>query len=195
MAAAPNIVILAGPNGAGKSTAAASLLLNLGIPTFVNADVIARELAPEQPERVAFGAGRRMLVELAELAAARQSFALETTMSGRGYAPWLRGCLADGYDVQLVFLWLPDADTAVQRVARRVQAGGHSIPEDVIRRRYLLGIRNFMHLYRPIVTRWELFDNVRRVPRLIARGAGDTRLDVVDQAGWLRIQQQAKSGG
>ena len=195
MAAAPSIVILAGPNGAGKSTAAAALLPNLAVMTFVNADVIAREIAPDQPEQAAFEAGRRMLTRLEELTTARESFAMETTLSGRAYASWLRRCVADGYEVNLVFLWLPSADASIERVARRVQAGGHSIPEEVIRRRYLLGIKNFLRLYRPLATTWELYDSAHRVPRLIARGTGGTTLEVADQATWSRIHQQAEDDG
>src|SRR5688500_1616992 len=130
-----------------------------------------------------------MLARLDELTAARESFAIETTLSGRAYASWLRRCLAGGYRVHLVFLWLPSADVSIERVARRVQAGGHGIPEDVIRRRYPLGIKNFLRLYSPLASSWELYASVDQPPRLIARGQA---LEVIDRTTWSRIQRQAE---
>ena len=95
---------------------------------FVNADTIAQGLSAFAQDRVAFQAGRIMLKRLSELAAARASFAFETTLASRSYAPWLTELRATGYKVHLVFLWLPSADEAVARVAERVRAGGHDVP-------------------------------------------------------------------
>ena len=81
-------MILAGPNGAGKSTSAAELLQGvLGVTEYVNADTIAQGLSAYAQDRVAFQAGRIMLSRLKELAAARASFAFETTLASRSYAP------------------------------------------------------------------------------------------------------------
>ena len=80
------MIIIAGPNGAGKTTFAREFLPNeAGCPVFVNADLIAAGLAPFAPETAALQAGRVMLQQLARHAAARVSFAFETTLSGRGY--------------------------------------------------------------------------------------------------------------
>src|SRR5262245_44459100 len=125
----PSVVILAGPNGAGKSTVAPALLQGpLAVNEFVNADVIARGLSAFDPQSVALAAGRVMRTRLRELAAQRISFAFETTLASRSLAPWLAGLKTDGYHVHLVFLWLPSADFAVDRVAQRVKTGGHAIP-------------------------------------------------------------------
>ena len=117
----PKVVILAGPNGAGKSTSAARLLLGaMRVDEFVNADTIARGLSAFAPERVALNAGRIMLRRIKELSAERANFAFETTLATRSYAPWLKEIQAEGYEVHLLFLWLPSADMAVARVADRV---------------------------------------------------------------------------
>ena len=103
----PSIVILAGPNGAGKSTVAPALLHGaLAVDEFVNADVIARGLSAFDPESVALTAGRVMLARLHELAEQRVSFAFETTLASRTFAPWLRDLKASGYAVHLFFLFL-----------------------------------------------------------------------------------------
>jgi predicted ABC-type ATPase len=120
----PSVVILAGPNGAGKSTAAPALLQGaLAVNEFVNADVIARGLSAFDPDAAALAAGRVMLTRLRELAAQRTSFAFETTLASRTFAPWLRDLAASGYDVHLFFLWLSSADLAIARVADRVRNG------------------------------------------------------------------------
>jgi predicted ABC-type ATPase len=94
----PNLVVLAGPNGAGKSTAAPVLLRRtLGVTEFVNADVIAQGLSAFDPDRVALAAGRIMLRRLQELARQGVSFAFETTLASRSFAPWIRELSQTGY--------------------------------------------------------------------------------------------------
>ena len=167
----PSVVILAGPNGAGKSTAAPALLHGtLAINEFVNADVIARELSPADPERAAMAAGRVMLARLRELTDRRISFAFESTLASRTLAPWLRDIRASGYDVQVVFLWLPSADFAIERVAGRVRAGGHNVPAETVRRRYRSGLGNFFSLYEPLASAWRFYDSSGPTPRLVAEG-------------------------
>ena len=162
------ILIIAGPNGAGKTTFAREFLPNeAGVLLFINADLIAAGLNPFQPENEAMRAGRLMLQMIAERVRAGDSFSLETTLSGRSYARSIPQWQAQGYRVELYFLRLPSPDMAVDRVSRRVREGGHHIPEDVIRRRFDLGWRNFRFLYRDLVDSWELYDNSGTAPLLL----------------------------
>lgn len=192
----PRVIVLAGPNGAGKSTSAARLLRGaLGVDEFVNADVIARGLSAFAPERVALAAGRIMIRRLQELAAVRAGFAFETTLASRTFAPWLAELKAGGYQVHLVFLWLPSAEIAIVRVAERVRAGGHDVPEATIRRRYHAGWANFGELYQPLADSWQVIDNsVMRTPRLIAAGQGRRTKVVRQQSLWDLIRPQAGEG-
>src|ERR1700761_5342526 len=133
----PNIYVIAGPNGAGKSTMAQVLLSEeFHCAEFVNADVIARGLSAFNPQGAALEAGRVMLHRLNELARERVDFAFETTLASRSFAPWLRKRQEEGYRFNLFFAWLPHPDMAVNRVAARVAAGGHNVPEADVRRRY-----------------------------------------------------------
>ena len=157
----------------------------------VNADVIARGLSAFNPEGVAVEAGRIMLKRLRELAAARASFAFETTLASRSFAPWIRGLLATGYDFHAVYVWLSSADAAVQRVAHRVQAGGHSVPEATVRRRYRIWLQNFFELYRPLAATWRVYDNSERAARVVASGERDGSIAVQDPVLWSRIQDEA----
>jgi predicted ABC-type ATPase len=77
---------------------------------------------------------------------------------------------SEGYDVKLIFLSLSTAGLAIARVASRVAQGGHDVPEDVIRRRFNTGLRNFGEIYRELVNSWILFDNSGPEPRIIEAG-------------------------
>ncbi len=165
------IIIIAGPNGAGKTTFAEAFLPTLfAVPLFVNADKIAGGLAPFTPEREAIQAGRLMLRQIDRYVAQQASFAFETTLAGRGYARKIPHWQAQGYIVSLVFLWLRDEETALERVAHRVTQGGHDVPAEVVRRRFRKGLQNFETVYRPIVDNWYFFDNMKKRPRLLKSG-------------------------
>lgn len=171
MSPAPQVYIIAGPNGAGKTTFAREFLPNEALClVFVNADLIAAGLSPFAPETAAIDAGRIMLAQIAAHAQRRQSFAFETTLSGRSYARYIPQWRAAGYQVNLWFLSLPSPEAAIARVRQRVSEGGHDVPEAVIRRRFDAGLRNFKQLYRPLVDRWALYDNVARPPVLLSEG-------------------------
>ena len=165
------ILVFAGPNGAGKTTLATELLPNeADCPTFVNADAIAAGLSPFRPATMAFRAGRLMLETMQGYASRRQSFAFETTLSGRRYARAIPLWRNEGYRVKLLFLRLPSADAAIARVRQRVTEGGHDVPEDVIRRRFHAGWRNFERVYRDLVDEWAVYDGSGATPMLVAEG-------------------------
>jgi len=179
----PEIIVIAGPNGAGKSTLAPALLRDtLHVLEYVNADTIAEGLSAFAPEDASFDAGRVMLGRLRELAAEKKSFAFETTLASRFYAGWLKELKeVSGYRVSVVFLWLRDVEFAIARVAARVKLGGHSIPEDTIRRRFDRGAKNFFELYLPVADSWRFFNAGTTPAAEIARYTrknGDTIFDL-----------------
>jgi predicted ABC-type ATPase len=184
-----DVVVIGGPNGAGKTTwAYRNLSPTLEIKEFVNADEIARGLSPLNPEAGAIPAGRVMLARLNELVEAGENFAFETTCSGLGHARFLKRCRAVGYRITLVFLWLPSADIAVSRVARRVHRGGHRIPTDVVIRRYTAGIRNMRDIYLPLADAAFVHDNSDGDGILIAERRGEAPLMIHDRMRWKRIE-------
>ena len=165
------VIVIAGPNGAGKSTFAQAFLpAEAQCPTFINADLIAAGLSPFAPELAAIKAGRIMLNEMEDCVRRGVNFAIETTLSGRSYVQRFKQWQASGYRVILFFLALPNADTAVARVAQRVLQGGHHVPEAVVRRRFAAGLSNFENMYRDIADEWALYDNSGPFPELIRWG-------------------------
>jgi predicted ABC-type ATPase len=167
----PVVVAIGGPNGAGKTTISKEFLVNaVKITDFVNADAIAAGLSVFDPDRAAFAAGRVMLERLQELAGARSSFAFETTLASRTFAPWLATLITSGYEAHLLYVWLQSSTLAVERVATRVRSGGHDVSEPVVRRRYFRSARNLFDLYLPLAATWRIYDNSGSQARLIASG-------------------------
>jgi len=168
MASDKKIIIIAGPNGAGKTTFAREYLPNeAACPVFVNADLIAAGLAPFAPETAAIKAARLMLREIREHVKVNRSFAFETTLSGKTYATMIPQWRQQGYHITLYFLSLPIPELAIARVAARVAAGGHNIPEATVRRRFTSGLNNFKQIYKVLVDSWALYDNSGESPVLI----------------------------
>jgi predicted ABC-type ATPase len=165
------IIIIAGPNGAGKTTFAREFLPNeAGCPIFVNADLIAAGFSPFQPELAAVKASRLMLEEIAEHANRRENFAFETTLSGRTYLRMIRQWRQNDYRVKLIFLELATPEEAIARVAQRVAQGGHYVPDELVRRRFAAGLRNFEQAYCREVDVWQRYNNSGDEPSLIDEG-------------------------
>ena len=143
------ILIVAGANGAGKTAFATEFLPNeADCPIFINADLIAAGLSPFRPDLTALRAGRLMLSMIRDYVRRGESFAFETTLSGRSYARLIPHWREQGYSVELFFLRLSRPEIAIARVKQRVAEGGHDVSEPVIRRRFHAGLRNFEHIYK-----------------------------------------------
>jgi predicted ABC-type ATPase len=160
--------LVVGPNGAGKSTFV-RLTLTPALPTasFVNADVIAEQRWPDDPEAHSYEAARIAAATRAALIQRRQPLIAETVFSHRSKLDLLREATAAGYYTALHVVMVPE-ELAVARVAARVAAGGHTVPEDKIRRRY----RRLWALVADAITLADtatVYDNARRTgPRDVA---------------------------
>lgn len=193
MATSKTVVVLGGPNGAGKTTNAAVLLPDLiAAAAFVNADVIESEITTADSGSQAFAAGCLMLEEIRRLREAGASFAFETTLASRTFAPLLRELQGEEYRIYLLYFWLKDAETAIARVANRVSLGGHHVPADIVRRRYERGVRNFFTLYRPIADTWRVYDNSGGDPLPVAQRLGATPEEIFLAETWQAMRQKAE---
>ena len=171
MTSSRRILIVAGANGAGKTAFATEFLPNeADCPIFINADLIAAGLSPFRPDLTALRAGRLMLSMIRDYVRRGESFAFETTLSGRSYARLIPHWREQGYSVELFFLRLSRPEIAIARVKQRVAEGGHDVPEPVIRRRFHAGLRNFEHIYKGLVDEWAVYDNSGDEPVLLEEG-------------------------
>jgi predicted ABC-type ATPase len=168
----PRLIVIAGCNGAGKTTFAKEFLPNeANCLRFLNADLIAAGLSPLAPALAARQAGKTLLLEFRSLVRRRQSFAVESTLSGKTLAPLLKRARRSGFAVTIHFLFIPSSKLALARVRERVRKGGHDVPENDVRRRFVRGLENFAGLYAPIAHRWLVWDN-RSSPPVLAADSG-----------------------
>lgn len=191
----PKVYVIAGPNGSGKTTFVYKFLPDYArCLNFVNADLISLGLSPFSPETVALRSGKLMLEQIRSLSERGVDFGFETTLAGKAYVNLLKVLKADGYEINLFFLWLRDVELAIERVAERVRRGGHDVPGNVVRRRYDRGIFNLFHIYRALLDTWTLFDNSTESPRMVAY-EDHGKLTIVDNDLFETITRSVKSHG
>lgn len=183
--------MIAGPNGAGKTTMALALIPSLPmLYEFINADEIARGLAPLHPESVALTASKLMIKRLRELLEAQQSFAFETTAAGTNYLKHLKEAKARGYEINLMYLWLATPEQAIKRVAQRVVQGGHHVPTETIRRRYYAGLKNILKSYLPLADTAIILDNsLEKSEKIVAKKNRGYPLKIEDVNIWEEMQR------
>lgn len=185
----PTMYVISGCNGAGKTTASYTILSEmLQCRDFVNSDEIARGISPFDLSHAAIDAGRVMLKRIKELTDTKEDFAFETTLAVRSYASLIEKTKKKGYEIMLVYFWLNSPDLAVERVQNRIIAGGHSIPENVIRRRYWSGMRNLFNIYMPLSDRWLLINNSETPSSLIAEGSGLKEIKIYNSRDYKQLK-------
>lgn len=164
---APKAILVGGANGAGKTTLARQYLPLL-YPNiqFLNADEIQSETSAPLSS---VAAGKELLRRLHNAETTKVSFAVETTLASRMYLPHVARWNAAGFETILHFIEVPSAEFAVERVRERVRQGGHAIPEDAVRRRYLRGIELFVQAYRPLFDLWYHWKTDEQGLQLFAR--------------------------
>jgi predicted ABC-type ATPase len=168
----PRLYIISGPNGSGKTTASYGVLPELlDCSEFVNSDEFAKHLSPFAPESAYITASRLMLRKVKYLFDRREDFCIETTLATRALLKMTRSAQQRGYFVTVLYFWLSSPDIAVERVAARVRAGGHNIPEETIRRRYQMGLNYLFHSYMQTCDKWILADNSNPPFDIIAEGS------------------------
>lgn len=159
----------------------------LNCSEFVNSDEFAKSLSPFKPENASIQASRYMLLKIRYLLKKRSDFAVETTLATRTLLKTARMAQKEGYTVTLLYFWLNSPELAIERVKARVEAGGHNIPEETIRRRYHVGIDYFFHDYAPMCERWILADNSQAPFRVIAEGSKSDVVNIRDAETYEKI--------
>jgi predicted ABC-type ATPase len=160
-ASAPRLYVLAGVNGAGKSSIGGAALRAFGAD-YYNPDEAARALMVANPgldqtpaNAAAWQQGKRLLQRAMS---GRLDFAFETTLGGATMTAMLADAATSGIEVRIWYVGLASAQAHIERVRRRVWAGGHDIPEDDIRRRYRHSRLNLIYLL-PVLTELRVYDN------------------------------------
>ena len=169
------LYILAGANGSGKSTIS-KVLLPAEHLVYVNPDDIAKELNPDNPTAARIDAGRETLRRIDELLAKGESFAIESTLSGNTYVNVLERAKSLGYETTIAYVFVDSAEVCIARIAARVQSGGHFVPDEDVRRRYVRSKENFVSVYAQLADRWLLYYNGGSEIVLVAHGNGSSNI-------------------
>lgn len=187
----PRLYILCGCNGAGKTTASYSLLPELfDCREFVNSDEFAKSLSPFDPSTASVSASRYMIMRIQYLLDQGADFSIETTLATRTLVSILKEARERGYKVTILYLWVQSPDIAIKRVRDRVEHGGHNIPDEVLRRRYRVGLKYLFNTYMPLCDRWIIMDNTESRLAMIAEGSSG-RLIIKDDDKFGRIRSIA----
>jgi predicted ABC-type ATPase len=133
--------VVAGPNGSGKSTLTKALAFE-GRENLLDPDAIARHLNPVDPQSIAIAAGREILRRIKLYLDTHVSFAIETTLASRRTLGIIQKAKACGFTVHLVYIGLDTSEHGILRVQERVLQGGHDVPDENVRRRYIRGLAN-----------------------------------------------------
>lgn len=152
------LIIIAGGNGSGKSTLAKTLIPELGID-FVNADDIAKELNPQNPDEAKIQAGRIFFGKIEMLIEEGKSLVLESTLSGRYLISLIMRMKKYGYGIRIVYVYLDNVEEAIHRIRVRVKKGGHHIKDNDVCRRFIRSKSLFWHTYKRLADEWELYYN------------------------------------
>lgn len=164
----PSLVLLAGPNGAGKSTLYETRVAPSFAGPFINADLIQRDELKDPSMEASYRAAQIAAERRASLLENRESFATETVFSHPSKLDVITQAQARGYMVIVMHVGVDDPELSVARVRTRTAEGGHGVPEQKIRDRYVRG----QPLIRQAVLRADrgmVFDNSRlnEPPRLM----------------------------
>ena len=162
----------------------------LGCSQFMNSDEFTKSLSPFSPDAASIQAGKLMLLKMNYLFRRHEDFAIETTLATRSLKRMIDRAHEQGYTVTILYFWLNSPELAVERVRARVAAGGHNIPEPVIRRRYTAGLHYFFNVYKSMADRWILADNSQIPFRVVAEGQKN-RLIIKDEETYMKIRQLA----
>lgn len=136
----PIMTVFAGTNGAGKSTI--SLQMKEWLGELIDPDQIAREFKPDNPRGADLSAGREAVRRIRSCIQRGDHFAIETTLSGTFVLKHMQTAKEKGYDVVMYYIGLQDVQMHIDRVASRVEQGGHWIAEEDIRFRYGQSLQN-----------------------------------------------------
>jgi len=175
------LYIIAGANGSGKSTLAEVLLKEKELE-FLNADEIAKEIAPNAINSVPVSAGKEYFKRLAEFFENNKSFAVESTLSGNNIVRIINQARKQNYKIILVYSFLQNCTNCIERVKFRVKNGGHNVPEEDIIRRYYKSIINFWDKYRFIVDEWSIFFNgYNYAPAIVSCGNSENHVIINEE--------------
>ncbi|WP_428024042.1 zeta toxin family protein [Arcobacter sp.] len=152
------LYIISGANGSGKTTFAREFS-KINELYFINADEIAKELDSKNITKYKIKPGKMFFNEFSKRLKLDKSFVIETTLSGKYLVGYIEKAKELNYQLSLIYLFLENPQTNINRVKNRVLNGGHHIPKDDIIRRFYRSKNMFWNAYKDLVDDWSIFYN------------------------------------
>ena len=174
------LYILAGANGSGKSTIAKELLQEHKLE-YVNADDIAKELNPINISKVKISAGKETKKRIESCFKEKLSFAVETTLSGNNYINTFKTAKELKYRIILLYTFVDNSKTCIERIKVRVKNGGHPVPDEDVIRRYKRSISNFWNKYKSLADEWLLYYNGNENYVFVAQQAKGKDIEIINE--------------
>ena len=185
----PVCYIVAGPNGAGKTTFALQYLPKIvSCNNFINADEIAKGVSPLNFEAGLLQASKIFLQSLDQKLESKETFAFETTLSGRSYLTQIPQWQQDGWKVVLIYLYIPSAEFSAFRVQQRFEQGGHNVPAETIVRRYPRSIKT-LFLYSEVCDQTFCFNNEQGMVASVFERTKGQPVEIIDKITYSRIME------
>jgi len=172
------LYVIAGANGSGKTTFAKSFA-SIHNMHFINADEIAKRLDPKHITKHQVKAGRIFFQELKKCLVGSSSFIIETTLSGKYLVKYIKQAQQNGFEVEMIYLFLERPESNISRVDHRVLNGGHYVPKNDIIRRFYRSKEMFMYVYKDLVDKWIIYYNSNEITERIA-----TDIMIYDHKKW-----------
>lgn len=187
------IIIIAGGNGVGKTTFARAFLQEYPDYEFLNADEIAKSLSAENPSEKKISAGRLFFQKMNEAVEQDKSLLIESTLSGRYLQKSFETWRKRNYQITIVFLFVNQPEILIERIAERVRKGGHFVPDEDVRRRFLRGKQNFWNVYKNLADSWGLIYNAESRFYEVALGK-NREIEIFDENLYQKILADMKNG-
>jgi predicted ABC-type ATPase len=164
------LIILGGANGSGKTTLALELMEETHY-SFLNADEIEKTLNELGLGASSIQAGKLFFEKLNELFAQEKSFIMESTLSGNYLKKIIQKARLQGYKISMVYVFLKNPETCIERIKIRVQKGGHFIPDEIVRRRFYRSLEHFWNTFKNLADEWVMYYNSNEVIEGVATGS------------------------
>lgn len=141
----------------------------LGAVWIINPDLLAKRIGDQEGlERwpANLQAVERIEAWLYASVEAHQTVGVETVLSTGKYQALVEQAHARGFAVKLIYVYLESVEINIERVATRVEKGGHSVPEDRIRSRRTRSLAQ-LPWFLDKAEYAEIYDNSGARPRLV----------------------------
>ena len=151
----PRLLVFAGPNGSGKSTITGKIKT---VGKYVNADEIKKQLDCSDIEAAKIAEATREY-----LLKNNEDFTFETVLSTTRNIDLMERAKEAGYDVACVYILTKDPKINISRIENRVKSGGHNVPEEKVRERFIKALRLLPKLF-TVCDEIYVFDNSTDTP-------------------------------